>query len=470
MLFAPPDPQIGVVLRRLEEVARQRRQVEVDDLMLVLDWADLHRLQVLPEVPGGEQLAPIGGEGTPHVQELALAELGIARGVHTLSARKAVADALDLRHRLPRTWAVVQRLDADLWIARKVATMSRQLPLEAVEVVDVAVAAALAGQAPSRVLEIAEAKVIEADQAAHEARVAEQRAKRYVALGRTDAQGLRLVIARVTAGDALWIDAMVTRVADILATKPEHEGTCTDELRSIAFGYLARPAELLALLLEHGDQCESRATAFPADLLDALQHADPARLRPKTTLYVHLHEHALTGLPGVARIEGLGPHTLEALRELLATTTVTVKPVIDLADRLSVNAYEHPTTIAERVHLLRPGDQFPLATSMSRSTDLDHPVPYDPNGPPGQTDSHTSQPLTRSHHRAKTHLAYRCTPLPGGEIIWTTPNGLTRLVDGFGTAVLDVSQAAAWLSESWAERELVRLIHRQGCQNDSLGT
>ena len=42
----------------------------------------------------------LGGAGTPQLQELALCELAIARGQHTSATRAAVADALDLCHRL----------------------------------------------------------------------------------------------------------------------------------------------------------------------------------------------------------------------------------------------------------------------------------------------------------------------------------------------------------------------------------
>ena len=454
------------VLSRLQSTLTRRRQVEVDDLTLVLEWCELHRMEALPDLdaPGGEREQRVGGDGTPKVQELALCELGIARGVHTLAARAMVADSLDLRHRLPLTLARVVALQADLWLARKVASMSRRLSAEAVGVVDAAVAAAIVGQSPGRVLSIAEAKVVEADLPAYEREWAEQRTKRYVGLGRTDEHGLKHLIARITAGDAHWIDAMLERIADILSQRPEHDGptpTTRDELRSIAMGWLARPAELLELLLEHGDEGESRATAFPDALLDALRDADPKRMRPTSILYVHLHEAALTGsASGVARVEGLGPMTLTALHDLLATCTVVVKPVIDLAEHVSTCAYEHPEAIKERIHLLRPVEAFPHATTVSRNVDLDHPVPYDPGGPPGQTNSHDSQPLARTRHRAKTHLAYTCTPTATGEMIWTSPHGLHRLVDASGTTVIDQSQVDAWTSRDDLDRALERLLHR----------
>jgi hypothetical protein len=268
-------------------------------------------------------------------------------------------------------------------------------------------------------------------------------------------------------------------VAEILASRPEHAAASRDLLRSMGFGWLARPADLLVLLLESadvpapvgeetdpepGDEPEpatpSRAVALPTELLGALRTLDPARLRPRACLYVHLHETVLPGVPGVARAEGLGPHVLAQLRDLLGHASVVVKPVLDVAQAVSVNSYEHPEAIKERIHLLRPVDAFPHATRTSRNVDLDHPVPYDPGGPPGQTHSHVSQPLGRTGHRAKTHLGYRATPLPTGEIVWRTPHGRHRLVDARGTHRLDEGEYAALTSDDALERALARILHR----------
>ena len=475
----------GATLAALEEGVRRRRAAEVDDLMLVAHWADLHasdpRLDPrptpgLPRPPGGDRLDQVGGEGTPKVRELSLCELGIARGVHTLAARAAVADVLDLRHRLPGTWVLVRSLKAEPWLARKVASLSRHLSAEVVHVVDDAVAAAITGEAPSRVIAIAEAKVIEADLAAHDRRRRAEEHRRHVSLSRADATGLRNVIARVTAGDAAWVDAMITRVAEILAARPEHAGASRDLLRSVAFGWLARPTDLLTLLLESSDvpaavgdepghpepepATPSRAVALPADLLDALRTLDPARLRPRACLYLHLHEATLSGMPGVARVEDLGPHVLAQVRDLLAHAQVVLKPVIDVNEAVSVNSYEHPEGLKERIHLLRPVDAFPHAARASRNVDLDHPVPYDPGGPPGQTHSHVSQPLGRTGHRAKTHLGYRATPLPTGETVWRTPHGRHRIVDPHGTHHLDPDDYAALVGDDQLDRALARILHR----------
>jgi hypothetical protein len=317
-------------------------------------------------------------------------------------------------------------------------------------VVDTAVARIIAREAGGRVLAVAEAKIIEADPQAHQERVEAEQRRRFVGLGRTDRHGLRHLIARIEAGDAAWIDATVTRVADILT--PLHPDAERDEVRAIAFGYLARPAELLALLLEHADDEQpteapdaapepSRATAFPADLLDRLGTADLSALAPKATLHVHLHEAALTGTDAVARVEGLGPMTLSQLTALLARTQVTVRPVVDLNHRVRTTAYEHPESLKDRTYLTTGGDYWPYATSTSRQVDYDHPTPWDDSGPPGQTGTHNSGPLGRRHHRWKTHAGYRARQCGQGRYVWLTPHGLGYLVDHHGTHRIDPDEA-----------------------------
>lgn len=483
-------------LVRLEANVLQRRAVEVEELELVLEWVRRHQVDPGRDegVRRGDRLEIVGGEGTPKIQELCLVELGIARCVHTLSARKAAADALDLDHRLPQTWENVRALKADVWVARRVASMTRHLPLAVMPIIDGAVADAIAGQSPSRVFEIAEAKMIEADEEGYRAALDEKARRRYVAFSRRDASGLRTLIARVSAGDAFWIDATISFVADILAGRPDNEGRSRDELRSEAMGWLARPAELLQLMLEHLESTPAentpddpepedeppadldldlddpepedepavpnRALAFPADLLAALRNLDPARMRPKATLYVHLHEAALHGRGGVVRVEGLGPHMLAQVKDLLGHSKVAVKGVIDLAEQIRVNAYEHPEHLKERTHLIWAGDAFPHGSRTTRNVDLDHPEPYQPNGPPGQTGTHNSQPLNRTGHRAKTHLGYRADQLATGEVVWRTRHGLHRIVDTTGTHRIEESEADALSGPSDMERGLARLIHR----------
>jgi len=288
--------------------------------------------------------------------------------------------------------------------------------------------------------------VIRADPTAHAVRREAERRRRYVTLSRTDESGLRHVIARVSAGDAAWIDATVERVADLIAAR--HPDATRDELRSLALGWLARPAEVLQLLLQGQEGHEvvetSRATAIPEETLSALEKADPAKLRPQVTLYVHLSEAAVEGsAPAVARVEGVGP--LLADHSLFEGCSVTVKPVVDLNDRVDHNCYEHPPRLAEQRRLTTPGDYFPYAVAvpgMATRVDLDHPTPYDPLGPPGQTGMHNSGPLGRRHHRWKTHAGYAARQSGTSRWVWRTPYDHYFLVDHRGTRRLDREQGS----------------------------
>jgi antitoxin (DNA-binding transcriptional repressor) of toxin-antitoxin stability system len=433
------------LLAALSSSVRDRRLAQVRELVVLATWAAVHSGD--PEIPR-DQLVQVGGEGTPLVQEFGLAESALARGTGVTATVNAIADTLDLIHRLPEVWAVCVAGEAEVGIARRVAKLSRHLPADRVRLVDRAVARIIAHESGGRVLAVAEAKIIEADPALHEERAEAERRRRYVSSSRTDEFGLRTVIARVEAGDAVWVEAIVVRVAQILA--PRHPHATADELRSIAFGWLARPAELLTLLLEHRDPQDeldlepdepSRATAFPADLLEALRAADLSPLAPKAVLYVHLHEAAVHGAGGIARVEGLGPVTLTGLQSLLARTALTVKPVLDLSDRVRTTAYEHPESLKERVHLVSGGDYWPYATSTARNVDYDHPIPFRDTGPPGQTGTHNSGPLGRRHHRWKTHAGYRSRQCGAGRYVWLTPHGLGFLVDARGTRRISTKHA-----------------------------
>ncbi len=423
------------VLRRAEAALETRRAAEVEDLQLALHWADLHAAD--PRTgPGGrrtwsgeDRLVDVGGDGTPRVQELCLPELATARRVHTLSTRAAMADALDLRHRLPRTWAVVLTGQCEVWVARRVAAMSRRLSEDRVGLVDAAVAPSLAGDSPSRVLEVAEAKVIEADLAGHRARLEAEARRRLVAVGRTDANGSRSLFARLEPGDATWVDAMVDRVADVLAARPDltdHEELDKQALRALALGWLAHPAAVLDLL-EHPE----------APGADDQPRPEPRRRTAEAVIYVHLHQAAVDGADAVARVEDLGPALLDQVVALLRHARVVVRPVVDLHAEGATSSYEFPESVRERVGLRSPTEAFPHATRGSRRTDMDHPRPYDPGGPPGQTGDRNAAPLSRTHHRAKTHRGWRVDQVGLDRHVWRSPHGLCREVGPAGTAVLD---------------------------------
>lgn len=448
---------------------RSRRLGEVEEIRLAVQWAVVHGEPRSAEDARRDPMTTPGGDGTPAVREHAIAELAMARQTHPATTRALIADGLDLQHRLPRTWAVVVAGDCEPWVARKVAVISRALLSDQVRVVDQAVARAIAGHAPSTVLEIARAKTIEADPETHRAEHERIRHERYVRLSRSDEHGYRHLIARITLGDAAALDAMTERVADILRTTRGHDHN-HDELRSLALGWLARPADLLQLLLTHTEIPEETDESHetegepgppawaPAHLdrllgqLSALSTRQLAALRPRARLFVHVTDDALRALvsgdttaAGVARVEGTGPLDLHQLAEVLGHADVRLTPVLDLTQRRRVDAYEHPETLKDHTWVQTGGDCYPWSPrSATRETvDYDHATPYDPTGPPGQTGPHNCGPLRRSHHRTKTHSGLTARVVGPGRHLWRTPHEQALLVDHRGTTRLTRDQGAA---------------------------
>ncbi|WP_344108687.1 hypothetical protein [Kribbella alba] len=154
----------------------------------------------------------------------------------------------------------------------------------------------------------------------------------------------------------------------------------------------------------------------------------------RTKLYLHITDETLLAGAGTARVEAFGPVFAAKLAELLGHDRITVQPVIDLNDHVSVNAYEIPHRIRERVKLTYPVEQFPYGTGETTTgTDLDHVVPFDPTGPPGQTSTSNLRPLRRFSHRVKTHADWTVRTLDDHALEWTTKHGYKFRVDHTGT-------------------------------------
>ncbi len=436
---------VDATLTHAEGLLRRRRELEAEDLKLLLHWAGLHSTDPQAEAkargqripPFADRLIQVGGEGTPKVQEFSIAELGVSREISTTACRNQLAEALDLAHRLPRVFRRVTDLECERWVAGKLSRMTRHLSVEQARIVDEAVADCVASLPTGRLLSLVEGKILEVDEEGEKARRDQQLRRRHVSLGRTSEYGLRLLIANIKASDAAFIDAMVDRVADLLAPRFA-PGTTKDVLRSEAMGLLARPVELLQLLVANGDPeelAQSQVTAITAELVEALHRVDASKLKAPGIVHVHLHEAAVMGVgTGVARVEGVGPVLLDQLGDLLNGADLTVVPVIDLHEELVADAYEVPESIKRHVRLTTPNDYFPWGECTSRTMDLDHCTPYQKDGPPAQTGTRNLGPLSRGHHRVKTFQpgwASRC--IGPGIFVWRTPNRRYLLVDQRGT-------------------------------------
>ena len=405
-------------------------------------WADLHgeveTLESGAALPGLERLVQLGGDGTPEVAEFAAAELAAVLGMSTWAGQRLVADALDLRHRLPRLWGRVVAGEVRPWIARQVAERSRSLSVEAVAVVDRKAARYGNRLTGSRLQGVIDAAVLAADpdQAQADAEAAERGQGVWVNPS-TDA-GTRDVFIRTDAASAIWFDAAIDRIADGLGLLGDESSK--DTRRGRAVGVLARPQQTLDLygtvadLTRSGDDPGAGSAAAGAGTVPSRRSGVDSR--PPVTLYVHLTDATLTSGTGVARIEGIGPVLAQQVRGWLTGCAVTVKPVIDLNDQVPVDAYEIPDRLREATQLRSPVDVFPYATNTSRRRDLDHTIPWRPpdrDGPPGQTRLDNLAPMTRFHHRIKTHSNWQVAQPFNGVFVWRTPHGHHYLVDNTGT-------------------------------------
>ena len=144
---------------------------------------------------------------------------------------------------------------------------------------------------------------------------------------------------------------------------------------------------------------------------------------PTTVLYLHLDLTDLDheDLVKVGRAERLGPVTTTKIRDWVGNSNVRIQPVIRMDGDDAVDGHDPPDRMREQVILRDPTCRFPNCQVDSRRCDLDHVIPYDPGGPPGQTRPSNLVPLCRRHHNAKTSGLWRYTRTPEGACVWSGP-------------------------------------------------
>ncbi len=247
-------------------VARDTR-IRAEELGTVLDlqaWLGLHAVD--PTDPFATGIAGgagrrSGSDGTPMVDEFAVREYAALRHQSEPTARAFMIDVADLEHRFPKLWAAVQALWLPVWQARKIVAACRELSKEAAALVDAEMAAVVAGLPWSRILTKLAAAIMQADPALAEKKRAQAKSARFVQLCRSE-DGINTMIVRADAGDLVMVYALVDRLADILALEGNVESA--DERRATAFGLLAQPAMILAMLLRHRNDGTQTAAKPPS--------------------------------------------------------------------------------------------------------------------------------------------------------------------------------------------------------------
>ncbi|HWJ54430.1 MAG TPA: hypothetical protein VNT24_13725 [Propionibacteriaceae bacterium] len=456
-------------------------QAECRVLELACAWADVHSREPGDYSPLVERSRFYGGQGTPAVEEFCVAEFGALLGTGTMAAQMLIADALDLRHRLPRLWQQILAGDVRAWQARMVAEASRLLTEEACAELDGQLSGMIGMLPWGRFSRILTAAVLDADPDLAAER--ERRARELRDVWAADSEdGLKTIIARAASGDAVWFMATINRIAEILAVEGDTDPAGIR--RSKAIGILAQPAEALRLLAAHRTDPAADTEPAPSHDLDEKDDlptppefidSDPIQTslnidpptaaqlragRPKVVLVYHLADAAIRRGHGLARPEHGEAVTLSELRKWLADTgcPVTVRPVLDPADTAPIDSYEIPQWMRDAVRLRNLADVFPYGSATTATMDLDHTLPWIPlnrGGPPGQTRPGNLGPYTRAHHRLLTHGHWQRRQPEPGTYLYKTPTGQTYLVTNQGTHRLGTTDfaKAVWHATAHADTE-----------------
>ena len=461
-----PDSAAGVLA-----AARARRagadRAEADLLELAVGWAVMHPAESLEDAETlrlrsfGDTDIPVAGDGAPLVREFSVAEFAAAIGLGTEAGKRYLGQAVEIRYRLPRHWKRVTAGDLPAWKARRIAERTMHLTQQAALFVDRHLAGVAHKVTPAQIERLVDEAI-----ARHMPEEAEERRRaawdqRHFTLDHDTAAiaGTSMVTGEIDLADALDLDQAVAEEARRIGALGNTR--TLDQRRAIAIGNIARRDLTLDYPTTDYPTTDYPTTDYPAtDAITTAEdpdfpQADPPQTRMaqprKIVLHVHLSEAAVRGTGShdggggeLGRVENTrSPVTPETIRDWVGRPDlkVVVQPVVDLAEHVSVEAYEVPDRVAEPAVLRDVSCVFPWCTRPARPLrpdkppcDREHVVPHNKGGP---TCSCQIAPLCRRHHRLKTHGGWRYHILEPGSYIWTSPHRYQYLRDHTGT--LDIS-------------------------------
>ncbi len=419
--FEVEDLDADDVLAFLRDLDLEARRIDAWKLRAAAHWADLHpaTTDTGAAAPDGNVLDPdetLGGDGTPAVAAFTPEELGVVLRVSPSSATALVADALDLRHRLPLLWKQVMRCEIEAWLARRVAQQTRSLTRAGAAYVDDTLAARTTGWGTGILDRVVAQAIARFDPAAQEKREDNAKAGWDVTLshpGPTDFAGTGDLNVR---GDTLTLKAFYDLVCAIAHQLDLDGDTDSPGVRKAkAIGLVTALASGQASL----------------DLGSVLGRTSMGSGKVKVYVRVDADDLDADATGGsafaVGEIEKLGAATLTKIRHWVGHHQVVIQPVLNMQRGDAVDVHDPPLWMRELV-ILRDGHcVFPGCTRDARTCDLDHIVAYDKDGPPGQTHPGNLACICRRHHRAKTAGRWRYRRTPNGDYAWTSPRGTTYL-------------------------------------------
>jgi hypothetical protein len=394
-------------------------------LATACEWADFH-----PVLEPGEEA--FDDPFLPGVSYDATAAFALNLGLSDAAGTALIHEALELRHRLRRTWARVQAGEVAPWRARRIAGMTLGQAPEVVAAVDHQISG-IAHKVGSITVDrlIQETKMrlqpVETEQARQRALNA-----RHVKLVDTlQPNGIAQMDIRADLKDLVEFDRTLGDIAAALADLGNTE--TLDVRRSLALGVLADPQQAADLL--NGDA-------------DALKRISP---RKRIQLFVHLTPESWPGDvgtsapssndPSVARVDhhGRWPALVTQIKSWCGRddTSITVTPMIDLHADIAVTQYEVPERIKAQITHRDLTCVFPHCNRPAERSDHDHIEPYRDDGGGGSTMTSNIAALCRRHHRIKTAGVWSYQRLGPRTYLWTSRHGRLYLRDHIGSVEIE---------------------------------
>ncbi len=405
---------------RLRAVFEAQARAEVDSAVAIAELAEAREwtADATFDVVGTRPVR-IGADGTPLVDEFLPLEVATLKGISVAAATWLIRDVVNLKARHPLLWFQAVKGLVPMWRACQLAAEVARfdLTLEQAQALDERLAPKVPTLPWRRVLQLARGLITELAAAKVTALQEAARTARFVRKLPTDDPGVAYLSARVDTPDAIFFDAMVDRIADILADRGDTD--LKDVRRAKAIGILATPARAQLMLAEAAGQ-------------DGPVRSTDPRLLPAACVYVHVAEETLLRGAGPARVEGVGALPATMLKYLLGHTRVRLTPVIRPYADIAVDSYEIPDPIRRQVLQRDQFEVFPFSSRTPREADLDHTMPYRA-GVKGQTRASNLGPLSRTPHRAKTHADWHLEQPTPGVFWWRTPTGHRYRVGPNGT-------------------------------------
>ena len=254
MQVSQVDPVEGLdvvaTLDTVEALHAQRMRAEAQTFVLAAHFADLHAGDALRTStrPGRERAVRLGGAGTPRVAEFAVAEFGCRVQLGAWAARRFIADALDVRHRLSLVWERVCSGEARVGNARLIAAKTRHLSIEAAAHVDRAMADHVDGSLPwGRFEARLDGVVVAADPATAAAREQERLLEQFAKRTRSVEDGTAGFYVRSSIGVIARLDATVGFLAEAVKAFGDPEDLDRRRVKAVVLlGNPTRAVELLA--------------------------------------------------------------------------------------------------------------------------------------------------------------------------------------------------------------------------------